>query len=240
MKSQHTGHALRTLAAAAPPSIAVVCGAERRRQRADRAAPVRERVRHVRDVPGGAPRTGRGGGAAGARQRHPRHRPVPARRRRGAEQIAAAVASATFESVARPDIMRWKYGKLLNNLGNAVDALCGPGPAGRPVQLRAREEGARASPPPASTFVTPEEDAARRGDVFRWGGGADVPPGRVVVAEPGPGHRLDRGRLPQRRDRLPRPPARRRYAREPALQRLADHGRAASGWAAGRHGARTK
>ncbi len=69
--------------------------------------------------------------------------------------------------------MRWKYGKLLNNLGNAVDALCGPDPAGRPVQARAWEEGAACSPPPASTRSTPEEDAARRGDGFQWGGAAN-------------------------------------------------------------------
>src|SRR5215217_5026630 len=58
------------------------------------------------------------------------------------EQIAAAFASATFESVARDDIMRWKYGKLLNNLGNAVDALCGPDPAASVVHRRAWTEGA--------------------------------------------------------------------------------------------------
>jgi 2-dehydropantoate 2-reductase len=43
------------------------------------------------------------------------------------EAIAASVGSTAFESVARPDIMRWKYGKLRANLNNAVDALCGPG-----------------------------------------------------------------------------------------------------------------
>ena len=29
-------------------------------------------------------------------------------------------------SVVRDDVMRWKYAKLLNNLGNAIEALCGP------------------------------------------------------------------------------------------------------------------
>lgn len=42
-----------------------------------------------------------------------------------ATEIAAALASATFLSVARSDIMRWKYRKLVMNLGNAVQALCG-------------------------------------------------------------------------------------------------------------------
>ena len=43
-----------------------------------------------------------------------------------AEQVADALDSSTCESAARPDIMRWKYRKLINNLSNAIDALCGP------------------------------------------------------------------------------------------------------------------
>jgi 2-dehydropantoate 2-reductase len=42
-----------------------------------------------------------------------------------AKAIAAALAESTFQSEVRPDIMRWKYGKLLMNLGNANEALCG-------------------------------------------------------------------------------------------------------------------
>src|SRR5205814_884656 len=41
-----------------------------------------------------------------------------------AKAIAAALSASTFYSEARPDIMRWKYGKLLMNLGNANEALC--------------------------------------------------------------------------------------------------------------------
>jgi 2-dehydropantoate 2-reductase len=41
------------------------------------------------------------------------------------EELAAALRGSRFESEARPDIMRWKYRKLLNNLGNSVQALCG-------------------------------------------------------------------------------------------------------------------
>jgi 2-dehydropantoate 2-reductase len=41
------------------------------------------------------------------------------------EQLATALRGSRFACVARPDIMRWKYRKLVNNLGNAVQALCG-------------------------------------------------------------------------------------------------------------------
>jgi 2-dehydropantoate 2-reductase len=42
-----------------------------------------------------------------------------------AEQIAADFTESGFVSRAVPDIMRWKYAKLLRNLGNAIEALCG-------------------------------------------------------------------------------------------------------------------
>src|SRR5436190_13990167 len=45
---------------------------------------------------------------------------------RTADAVAEAFRHATFYSDARPDVMRWKYRKLLMNLGNAVEALAGP------------------------------------------------------------------------------------------------------------------
>jgi 2-dehydropantoate 2-reductase len=44
-----------------------------------------------------------------------------------AKQIAADLSDSGFVSQAVPDIMRWKYAKLLRNLGNAMEALCKPG-----------------------------------------------------------------------------------------------------------------
>lgn len=43
-----------------------------------------------------------------------------------ATAIAAALSEATFLAEVRPDVMRWKYGKLRYNIVNAVEALCGP------------------------------------------------------------------------------------------------------------------
>jgi 2-dehydropantoate 2-reductase len=172
MKSQHTGKALSALAATAPESIAVVAV---QNGVANEPAALRlfEAVYGVCVVcpalhlePGvveahAAPITGIldvGRFPHGVDER--------------SDAIAAAFAASTFESVARPDIMRWKYGKLLNNLGNAVDALCGPDPEARPLQRRAREEGAECLAAAGIDAVTPEEDAARRGDHFQWGGSA--------------------------------------------------------------------
>lgn len=81
-----------------------------------------------------------------------------------AEAIAAALSESTMESFARPDIMRWKYAKLLSNLANAVDALCGP--AGRSSELAqmAREEGEACLVAAGIAYASDKEDRARRGD----------------------------------------------------------------------------
>lgn len=42
-----------------------------------------------------------------------------------AEETAAAFRSATFDAVALPDVMAWKWRKLFNNCLNAVEALTG-------------------------------------------------------------------------------------------------------------------
>jgi len=172
MKSQHTGKALSALHATAPTSISVVC---LQNGVANEPAALRlfEDVYGVCVVcpalhlePGvveahatpvtGIMDIGRFPSGVGPR----------------GEKIAAAFQSATFESVPRGDIMRWKYGKLLNNLGNAVDALCGPDPDASVVQRQARTEGAAVLAAANIDVVGPEEDAARRGDGFQWGGAA--------------------------------------------------------------------
>ena len=57
------------------------------------------------------------------------------------EQVADALDTSDFSSVARPDIMRFKHAKLISNLANAVDAICEPGPASGEVIELAQEEG---------------------------------------------------------------------------------------------------
>ena len=86
------------------------------------------------------------------------------------EALAAALRASRCESVARPDIMRWKYRKLLNNLGNAVQALCGSGldseEAMTALDLLA-DEAARAFAAAGLDPVTEAEDDDRRGDHLR-------------------------------------------------------------------------
>jgi 2-dehydropantoate 2-reductase len=59
-------------------------------------------------------------------------------------QICEALSGSQFESEARVDIMVHKYAKLIQNLANGVEAICGPGqrdgPNGELID-RLREEG---------------------------------------------------------------------------------------------------
>ena len=83
-----------------------------------------------------------------------------------AEAVAGAFDGATFSSVARPDIMRWKRQKLLLNLGNAVEALCGPDARrGRLVGM-ARAEAEACFAAAGVDVATDEEDRERRGSLL--------------------------------------------------------------------------
>ncbi len=53
------------------------------------------------------------------------------------DAIVAALSESTFSSIAQAKIMRWKWAKPLLNLGNAIEAICGP-PA---ISDRGREDG---------------------------------------------------------------------------------------------------
>jgi 2-dehydropantoate 2-reductase len=55
--------------------------------------------------------------------------------------LADAFRSANYGSSAVEDIRRPKYAKLLDNLANAVEALCSPGPESTKLAVAARQEG---------------------------------------------------------------------------------------------------
>ena len=94
--------------------------------------------------------------------------------------VASALASSGFESVPRPDVMRWKHRKLIMNLGNAAEALCGPAARFGELAERIRAEGEAALAAAGLDVATADEDAERRSDKLtirmieghRWGGGS--------------------------------------------------------------------
>jgi 2-dehydropantoate 2-reductase len=79
-------------------------------------------------------------------------------------QIAADLEASRFAAPVVPDVLRWKYGKLLLNLVNAVEALCGPldDEATRDLARRAREEGEAVLDAAGIAHAGAEEQAAAR------------------------------------------------------------------------------
>jgi 2-dehydropantoate 2-reductase len=96
------------------------------------------------------------------------------------QAIADALATTTFQSVGRPDIMRWKYRKLVMNLANAVEALCGSEARFSALARVAQQEGKDVLAAAGIDVATSEEDRARRGDYLQlsptssgeWQGGS--------------------------------------------------------------------
>jgi 2-dehydropantoate 2-reductase len=79
--------------------------------------------------------------------------------------LSCAFRAASFESIERTDVMRWKYRKLLANLANAVEVVCQP-PARAEIVDLAREEGVACLQAAGIDFVSAEEDRHRRGNLL--------------------------------------------------------------------------
>lgn len=81
-----------------------------------------------------------------------------------AAEVSHALGASRFSSRARPDVMRFKYAKLVLNLGNAVDAMCEPGSPAKEVTRLAQEEGRAALRAAEIDFVAEQVDDVRA----RW------------------------------------------------------------------------
>jgi 2-dehydropantoate 2-reductase len=82
-------------------------------------------------------------------------------------QLAATLEAATFGSISRDDIMSWKYRKLLMNLNNAIEAVCGRKATRGPLAELVRAEGEAVLAAAGITVISAEEDLARRGDALK-------------------------------------------------------------------------
>lgn len=69
--------------------------------------------------------------------------------------------------MSRPDIMAWKYRKLIRNLGNGIDAVCVPGDGVDELARLAAAEGELVLDAAGIPAVTEAEDDERRGDTLR-------------------------------------------------------------------------
>jgi 2-dehydropantoate 2-reductase len=162
MKSQDTPEAIDALASAAPSGTPVFC-------LQNGVANERIALRRFEHVYGGFVYCAAGHLRPGVAQAW--YSPVtgifdigryPSGVDRTVTDVAEAFRHATFHSEPRTDIMRWKYRKLLMNLGNAVEALCGPLERGNPIVDRARQEGEACLKAAGHPFASDDEEPVRR------------------------------------------------------------------------------
>ncbi len=160
VKSHQTSGALDHLVAVAPPDLPIVCmqnGVENERL-------ALRRFRNVYGVPVMCPAVHLEPGVVRAHAAPITGLLDIGRYPAGLDETAAAIAAvlnaATFDSIVRPDIQRWKYAKLLGNLGNAVEAVCGPSARRGRIGQLVRAEGEQCLEA-AGIDIAPPEPPAR-------------------------------------------------------------------------------
>ena len=77
------------------------------------------------------------------------------------QRIAGDLTAAGFDSRAVAQPLRWKYAKLLGNLVNAIDALCGRMDGTADIAARARAEGVACYAAAGIEFAANEEGRDR-------------------------------------------------------------------------------
>jgi 2-dehydropantoate 2-reductase len=169
VKSQHTADALAALAAIAPADLPVLCAQ-------NGVANERAALRLFSAVYGAhvmLPATHLEPGVVQASASPVTGMLDVGRYPSGTDETAAELSKAfnasSFDSRALADIMRWKYRKLIMNLGNAVEALIAPGPAQDEIADRAEREGEACLRAAGIHFASREEDRTRRGNLLRLG-----------------------------------------------------------------------
>ena len=167
VKSQHSLEALTALAAVAPRAVPVVClqNGVRNEEEALR------RFANVYGVSVGCPCTHLEPGVVEVYSPQVTGILDVGRYPGGvdgtAEGIARAFQASTFDSRPIGDLARWKWRKLVTNLGNAIEAVCGPPAREGPIGALAAREGEACLAAAGIEAASVEEDRARRGDLLR-------------------------------------------------------------------------
>jgi 2-dehydropantoate 2-reductase len=165
VKGQDTRAALDALAAG-PPDLAIAClqnGVDNERQ-------VLRRTPNTYAVPVMLPATHLHPGVVDAASSPVTGILDVGRYPHGVDERAVALSSAfaasTFSSVTNPDIMRFKWAKLLMNLGNSLQAAVGTVDGAGDLYSAARSEGAAVIAAAGIDCASASEDAERRGDLL--------------------------------------------------------------------------
>jgi 2-dehydropantoate 2-reductase len=86
-----------------------------------------------------------------------------------AERIATDLGNANFSSVADKDVMRWKYAKLLQNLGNSLQALCNAGEESADIYRAMIHEALACYQAAGINCASRDEVKERRGTLLKMG-----------------------------------------------------------------------
>jgi 2-dehydropantoate 2-reductase len=82
------------------------------------------------------------------------------------EHVTSSLRDAGFDSQLNTDIMRWKYGKLLGNLTNSIEAVCGLGTRNGELGRLIADEGVRVLAAAGIDYASEaEEDERRAGNI---------------------------------------------------------------------------
>jgi 2-dehydropantoate 2-reductase len=166
MKTQDTPSALEQLAAHAPSGVRVVCaqnGVENERL-------ALRHFEHVYGICVMLPSTFLEPGVVDAHGAP--HNAIldigryPSGADATSETVAAVLRSSGLASESRPDIMRWKYTKLVMNLRNAIDALVSDPDRADPLIAAARSEAEECFRAAGIDRAGDDEDRDRRSGVM--------------------------------------------------------------------------
>ena len=94
-----------------------------------------------------------------------------------ARHLVDALGRGGFDARAIPDVMRWKYTKLLMNVGNAVEAMCAIDDDAIELVMRARAEAVACFAAAGIEHASSDEERERRGDLLQVGTIAGAPRG---------------------------------------------------------------
>jgi 2-dehydropantoate 2-reductase len=162
VKSQHSEQVLRKLAAAVPFDVSVVCVQNGVRNEVE----ALRRFPDVYGVPVFCPAVHLEPGVVEANSAPVTGVLDVGRYPAGTDDTAAAIAEAfsksTFLSAPISDVTRWKWRKLLMNLGNAIEMLCGGAARRGQIFVRAVAEGEACLAAAGIDMVTVDEVRARR------------------------------------------------------------------------------
>ncbi|MDP6344966.1 MAG: ketopantoate reductase C-terminal domain-containing protein, partial [Alphaproteobacteria bacterium] len=84
-------------------------------------------------------------------------------------EVTGALTAARFSAVPNPTVLRFKYAKLLMNLGNAISAVSPPGEAATEIRRQLQAEGRACLDAAGIDLASREEVRERRGELIRMG-----------------------------------------------------------------------